>query len=184
MTPFGPRTPRIEEGGVARDLSAAHPALLRALLLLGCIGAAAVAFSVGRPEAYLAADAALARLLRGMALIKAALVLATVGALLWRFGHPITRRTAAVYVGGAWMAAGATVLVWQLTLLPLAAALFHAGEIGVLLAAWRDGMARATAASGQRAAASESRSTARGPAFAPSGSAVPRPPIRRASNTP
>lgn len=40
------------------------------------------------PESLLQADAELARLLRGMALIKAAIVVAALAALLWRFGQP------------------------------------------------------------------------------------------------
>jgi hypothetical protein len=77
-------------------------------------------------------------LLRGMAMIKGFLATAAVGALLWRFGHPLSTRMAVVYLGGAWLAAGAAMLVWQLTLIPLAALVFHLGEITMLVTAWRD----------------------------------------------
>jgi hypothetical protein len=112
--------------------------VLRALLLCGCLATVAIAAWIGRPEAYLAADADLARLLRGMALIKGFLALAAVGVLLWRFGHPLSQRMAGAYLVGAWLAAGASMLVWQLTLIPLAALVFHLGEITMLLTAWRD----------------------------------------------
>lgn len=116
----------------------AHAMALRALLLCGCLATVAMAAWIGRPEAYLAADADLARLLRGMALIKGFLALAAVAVLLWRFGHPLSQRMAAAYLVGAWLAAGASMLVWQLTFIPLAALVFHIGEITMLLTAWRD----------------------------------------------
>jgi hypothetical protein len=117
---------------------AAQAMFLRALLLCGCLAMVAIAAWIGRPAAYLASDADLARLLRGMALIKGFLALAAVGVLLWRFGHPLSQRMAGAYLVGAWLAAGASMLVWQLTLIPLAALVFHVGEITMLLTAWRD----------------------------------------------
>ena len=47
---------------------AINATLLRALLVAGCCTAVAVAVSQGQPDAYLALDPELARLLRGMAL--------------------------------------------------------------------------------------------------------------------
>jgi hypothetical protein len=115
-----------------------HAAALRAFLVCGCLATVALAAWIGRPEGYLAADADLARLLRGMALIKGFLASAAVAVLLWRFGHPLSQRMAAAYLVGAWLAAGASMLVWQLTFIPLAALVFHIGEITMLLTAWRD----------------------------------------------
>jgi hypothetical protein len=60
-----------------------------------------------------------------------------------RFGHPVAPRLVAIYLAGAWAMAGASMLVWQLASIPLAALVFHAGESALLLAAWRgDGGAR------------------------------------------
>jgi hypothetical protein len=115
-----------------------HATVLRVLLLGGCLASIALAAWVGRAEAYPASDADLARLLRGMALIKGFLALAAVAVLLWRFGHPLSQRMAAAYLVGAWLATGASMMVWQLTLIPLAALTFHLGEITMLLTAWRD----------------------------------------------
>jgi hypothetical protein len=131
-SPIGSRPNAIKLEFVAQAM------VLRALLLCGCLATVAIAAWIGRPEAYLAADADLARLLRGMALIKGFLALAAVGVLLWRFGHPLSQRMAGAYLVGAWLAAGASMLVWQLTLIPLAALVFHLGEITMLLTAWRD----------------------------------------------
>jgi hypothetical protein len=115
-----------------------HPAALRSLLLAGCIASAAITAWLGEPAAFMQADAELAHLLRGMAAIKGVIVLAAVGVLLWRFGQPVPRRTAIAYVLGAWLIAGATTLVWQLSFVPLAALAFHAGEFTLLITAWRD----------------------------------------------
>jgi hypothetical protein len=45
---------------------------------------------------------------------------------------------AAGYLAGAWLATSATVMMWQLTSIALAAVLFHVGEIAPLVLAWRD----------------------------------------------
>ena len=117
---------------------ATRAAMLRAALLGGCVIAVALAVWAGDPTASLQADPALARLLRCMALIKGTFVLAALGAVLWRFGWPLRPPVAAVYAGGTWVLAGSTVLIWQLSHIPLAAVLFHASAIGMLVVGWRD----------------------------------------------
>lgn len=116
----------------------APAALQRLLLVSGCLAAVALSAWIGRPESLLAADPDLARLLRGMACIKAGLVTAALGVLLWRFAHPVSPRMAGCYLAGAWLASGASMMVWQLTLIPLAALVFHGGEITLLVTAWHD----------------------------------------------
>ena len=111
---------------------------LRLLLCVGCIASVAMAAWVGEPARYLRADPELAFLLRGMATIKAAIVFAAVGMLSWRFGYPLSERTALAYLIGAWLTAGASMLVWQLSFIPLASLAFHAGEFTLLFVAWRD----------------------------------------------
>ena len=113
-------------------------ALLRGLLVLGSLCAVFLVAAVAQPAAHLLADAELARLLRGMALIKGTLCLAALAVLLWRFGSPTTPALVASYLAGAWMVCGASVAIWQLASVPLAAVLFHAGELTLLVAAWRD----------------------------------------------
>jgi hypothetical protein len=111
---------------------------LRRWLLVGSLAACVLAAWVGNPSDYSRADPELAFLMRGMAAIKATLVLAAVGVLWWRFTYPISQPTAMAYLIGAWLAAGATVLIWQLSFITLAAIAFHAGEFALLVAAWRD----------------------------------------------
>lgn len=111
---------------------------LRRWLLLTCLAAGTLAVWVGNPSDYLRADPEWAFLMRGMAGIKATLILAALGLLWWRLKHPISHPIAMAYVIGAGLASGATVLIWQLSFIPLAAIAFHAGEFVLLVAAWRD----------------------------------------------
>jgi hypothetical protein len=117
---------------------ASHTLRLRAVLLFGCAAMVVAGGWYGQPDALLQADPQLAQMLRGMALIKAAMVLAAISLLAWRFGHPIGRRQAVVYLAGVWLAAAGSMLIWQLTHIPAAAVMFHLGEFAFLLMAWRD----------------------------------------------
>ena len=112
---------------------------LRLLLLAGTAVSALAGLAWGAALSSPPADADLAFLLRGMALIKAVLVLAGLGILLWRLGRPLPSRPAvASYLIGVWLATLATALIWQLAYLGLAATAFHAGELLLLITAWRD----------------------------------------------
>jgi len=108
------------------------------MLVAGALLAATAAYLVGDPTAYLQADPKLGVLLRGMAVIKAMISLAAIGALWWRFGRPIPHATAAIYLVAAWLTAAASMLVWQLWHIGVGAIAFHAGELTVLLVAWRE----------------------------------------------
>ncbi|MFN7552361.1 MAG: hypothetical protein ACK59M_06655 [Pseudomonadota bacterium] len=110
----------------------------RLALFAGCAAAALVGLALGDPAPRMAADPEIAVLLRGMATIKAALVLAAIALIAWRLGRPESSRFATVYIVGAAVMAGTTALIWQLTALPAAAVAFHAAEITLLVAAWRD----------------------------------------------
>jgi hypothetical protein len=111
---------------------------LGGMLLSGCVLAVLAAAAVSRPEPLLQADPELARLLRGMALIKAAIVVASLTALLWRFGRPLSNGLTCAYLAGAWAAASASMMIWQLEFIPTAAVTFHLGELTLLVTAWRD----------------------------------------------
>lgn len=115
-----------------------RPMALRTLLLSGCVASVAAAAWIGSPENYLQADLELGRLLRGMAAIKASFVMATIGILLWRFGWPVSMPLASVYLAGAATIAGSSMLIWQLTHIPLAAMAFHVGGLALLVATWQD----------------------------------------------
>jgi len=110
----------------------------RVLLAVGALACMAMAAALGRPEAMLQADPELARLLRGMALIKAIIVLGVAALLWWRFAAPLPRGDAVACVVATALAAGASMLIWQLTWLPAAAMVFHAGGATLLWMAWRE----------------------------------------------
>ena len=107
------------------------PSVLRASLLLGCAGSIVLSMSIvavlGGPQDYLKSDSELALLPRGMAAIKAMIVMAAVGLLFWRFGHPIRRSEAIAYLVGTVVVAGATAQIRQLSSIVMAAAIFHVG---------------------------------------------------------
>jgi hypothetical protein len=108
------------------------------LLLAGCALVALGANALGDPAFLLTADPDLAILLRGMALIKAALVAAGLAILWWRFRWPVSTGVAAGYLMGACLVTGATMMIWQLTYIAASAAAFHIGELTLLVLAWRD----------------------------------------------
>lgn len=113
--------------------------LLRLALMAGLVLSMAIAAVVSVPLASSAVEPELILLLRGMALIKAAIALAALALSLWRLGRPVSGRVALGYFSGVWSLAGATVLIWQLSFIPAAAIIFHAGMFGLLALAWREG---------------------------------------------
>jgi len=132
---LAPNLPSTRLPSVARSRSVAR---LRIGLVTGCCLAAALAFWQGDPSGYLMADPALARLLRGMALIKAAIALGASSAVYWRLAWPASRTVASLYVIASWVLAGSSVLIWQLSFIAFAALLFHAAALSMLVLAWRE----------------------------------------------
>jgi hypothetical protein len=108
------------------------------LLVGGSVLAMLAVFAFARPDETWLADAELARLMRYMAIVKFAFVVAAFGLLYWRFERIISTPLLASYVGGTWMMAAACVQIFQLAAIPLAAALFHAGGFALLVAAYFD----------------------------------------------
>ncbi len=87
-----------------RDFGA-KSAALRALLALGCVVSMLVAATLGQTEHLSQSDSDLAWLIRGVALIKACLVLAIVAVLACRFSRPLAPRICKAYTIGAWLMA-------------------------------------------------------------------------------
>jgi hypothetical protein len=105
---------------------------------LGCAIAIGIAAWVGDPSLGLQSDPALARVLRGMALIKGSITIAVVGAVFWRLARPVPRMTGATYLVGSWMLAGSSMLIWTLSYIVPAALLFHAAALSLLWVSWRE----------------------------------------------
>lgn len=128
---------------VEMPLSApAHPSMVRAVLVVVCVAAALGGLAVGHPEQLLQTDPELARLLRGMALIKAGILVAALGLLSWRFHWRTSKRLVVVYNGAAAAMSFAAGLIWQLTSILVAAGLFHLGLVVLLVAMLRDNTGR------------------------------------------
>lgn len=111
---------------------------LRAALLAGCVLSVALAVWVSDPVGSFYGDPTLAKLLRGMAMIKGFAVVAAVSALLWRFGQRVTARVAISYCLSAWGMTVTTMLIWRLTRIPFDAIVFHVALAGLLVTAWGD----------------------------------------------
>ena len=122
------------------------PTLRRAGLVAACLLAMVATALAIEPSDLVRSDPDLARLLRGMAIVKSLIVTAAIALGSWRLGFAIRPAVAAGYVGGTVAMAVATVLIWQLSSLPFAAALFHVGLFVFAGIAWwgdRDGQAMA-----------------------------------------
>lgn len=100
--------------------------------------AALTGLLAGDPTAYLRADPDLAIVLRGMALIKAAFVVAAMTVVLWRYASPLTSRLSATYLIGISLMAFSSTTIWQLSHLAGASVLFHLGVFLLLGAAYLD----------------------------------------------
>ena len=124
-----------------RPLSGAPRAIVwRTALVVTVLVACGVAAAFGEPSMLALSDPALARLLRGMALLKAAMTITAIGLLWWRLGRAI-RPEVAIAAGLAIAAmAAATVSIWRLAFLLPAAFVFHAGLFTLLVLAARAGV--------------------------------------------
>ncbi len=118
------------------------PRLSRILLTSIVIVSAGLSLTLADVDATSSAVAQggseLTRLLRFMAVIKGAIALGVVGAVLWRLGSEITLgRFAAYSVGCAVMVSGPG-LIWDMTHVGLGALLLHGGLFGLIVLLWRD----------------------------------------------
>lgn len=116
-----------------------RPVACYAVAVLACVLAAAIAGALAIPTPHLVADTELAWLLRGMGLIKASLVVAGLGVLAVRLRWPLSGRLTLAYGLCLALLSAATVWIWQLSWIPLAAAVFHLAGLVLLVLAWRDG---------------------------------------------
>ena len=117
------------------DLRKPLPLRLMFVAVCAFAAAAAIYFASGSVQST---DPDLARLLKGMAIIKTVILLAVGAAIWWRLGSPIRPSFAAGYMlFGAVGVAGAA-LVWNMAGLSVAPFLFDGGLLGFLILALRD----------------------------------------------
>ena len=107
------------------------------LLLAVAVGAAA-GYAIGEPSAHVEGDPELARLLQGMALIKAMLVAGVVRLLWWRLGRPVAPAIAWGYVAVVAAMSLATLLAWQMSYFLLLSLAFHGALLSLGLLALKD----------------------------------------------
>ncbi len=120
------------------SLEPARPAISRALLIASSGAAALLAWRLGDPAPLLQADPELAQLLRAMTVLKALIAAAAAGLVFWRLRWPVSLGLGAAYGGGVATTIGATVALWNLEHLEIAALLFHLGAAAIIVAAFYD----------------------------------------------
>jgi hypothetical protein len=116
----------------ARATGARRAALRRLALLLTCGCGAGAILLLGGEAGLRSADPDLATLLKGMAIIKTAILSAAAGAVWWRLGSPISSGLAAGYIVSTALAAAGSALVWTMTGLAFAPFLFDGGGLAPL----------------------------------------------------
>ncbi len=115
----------------------------RAVFVLLVAGALVTGVAAGRMYAPLSpSDADFLLLIRFMAVMKLAIVLACAAAVAWRVGAGIAKPLAFGYAGAVALMALSPGLIWSEALLPLASAVFNAGLLLSLALAAGDGMSR------------------------------------------
>lgn len=118
--------------------TAAH----RGVLAVAVVAAVAVAFVAAHDGASVRAAAGagpdLTRVLRFMALAKAALAAGALWAADRRLRHPATPVAAAAWIAACALMAAATGLIWSIAHVAAGAAAFHAGLALLLVLGWTD----------------------------------------------
>lgn len=106
----------------------------RIVLALAVLAAVALAAWLGEPRPSILADPDLTFLLRGMALIKAAIAAAVMALVYWQADHVTSQGRFIAYVIATAVLAGTAALVWQLAVLQATSIVFHATllTLGVL----------------------------------------------------
>jgi len=122
--------------------AALTPAKRRAgLLAVIALAVIAGAFTAGSQAGHLAMlhdGAALTRLMRFMAVIKAGMAAAVTAAVLWRLGAAITLPWFIFYAASCAAMAAGPGLIWGMAHIGLGALLLHGGLLLTILLLWRD----------------------------------------------
>jgi hypothetical protein len=128
-----PRTPHVSSVGARLGALG-----WRGRLLLAVAVGAVAGFALGDPSARVERDPELARLLQGMALIKAMLVAGVLRLLWWRLGRPVALHMAWGYVAVVGSLALATLLAWQMSYFFLLSVAFHGALLSLGVLALKD----------------------------------------------
>jgi hypothetical protein len=129
-TSLAPR--RDTDGALRRRLA------IGAVILAAAAAGALAASPTATLQAVSNAGAELTRLLRAMAMIKAAAGLGLAAAVVWRLAVPIPAWRLAAYAAACAAMAAGPGLIWSMAHLRLGALLLHAGLFATVLLLWRD----------------------------------------------
>jgi hypothetical protein len=110
--------------------------IVRVALIAGVVAAAASVALSAHPA--VPRDAELARLLRLMASLKAAMLAGAIAVLDWRLRRPAPAALAAAYVALAWVAAGAVTAMWMLAAIGTSAIVMHVAGAALAILAFTD----------------------------------------------
>jgi len=130
--------PRLLSTRYSSEPRSPYVARWRLGLIAACCLSVGLALWQADPSPYLLADPGLARLLRGMALIKGMIAIAAASAVYWRLALPASGTVAALYVISSSVLMGSSMLIWQLSHIGPAALLFHGAALSMLVVAWRE----------------------------------------------
>ena len=121
---------------------AVSPAWSRAVLVSVIALAVAVSFVAtagpASSAATLAAGDDLTRLLRAMAVLKAAMAGAAAAGVVWRLGSPVAPLWLLSYAAGCAAMAAGPGLIWRMTSVGSGALLLHGGLLAICMLLWRD----------------------------------------------
>lgn len=128
--------------GSATASKAISPAWGRSTLVLVILAAVAAGLlATGADTASQAVAQAgddLTRLLRAMAVLKAAMAVGAAAAVLWRLGAAVTPAGLAAYAAACGAMAAGPGVIWDMAHVGLGAALLHGGLLATGLLLWRD----------------------------------------------
>lgn len=133
--PYTSAAPAPVRGVLAPRL--AQGLVLAMVLIAGAAGFLAADGAASAKAASLAGED-LTRLLRAMAAIKAAMALGVTAGVVWRLGEPARTPWLAGYVVACAAMAVGPGLIWNMTQLPMGAALLHGGLLVAAVMLWRD----------------------------------------------
>jgi len=137
ITPSLPPTDALGLDDLHRKRRTAASTINRAFLVLGTVAAFAVAGTLNGTAAH-DLDPDLVRLMRFMALLKGAFLLAALAGSYWRLARPAAAWRTIVYVAAPALMAAGTVALWRLQDAGIAAVALHVGMFALLAAALTD----------------------------------------------
>jgi hypothetical protein len=119
------RAARAAPGG-STPVDTLNPLFRLPVLAVGALAGLVIA-SLLVPNGALSAEPELLRIIRAMALIKGAMLVAALALLLWRCNEPLPLRPAGLYCLGTALAAAGCMAIWKVSFIGFSSVAFYAG---------------------------------------------------------